>query len=47
MNDGLPPEEVEPNKDQEEEGNGMDWLLGKDSPEIIHAPMDTNVLMSR
>ncbi len=47
MNNSQPPDGVGPNKDQEEEGNGMDWLLGKDSPEINHVPMDTNIVLSR
>nr|XP_046245975.1 transient receptor potential cation channel subfamily V member 1-like isoform X2 [Scatophagus argus] len=46
MDDGQPPDGVEPNKGQKEEGNSLDWLLGKDSPEIIPAPMDTNVSIS-
>ncbi|XP_070685030.1 transient receptor potential cation channel subfamily V member 1-like [Pempheris klunzingeri] len=40
-------DKVEPNKSQEEEENGLDWLLGRDSPEITPAPMDTNISMSR
>lgn len=48
MDDGLTPNRVEPNKGpEEEEGNSLDWLLGKDSPEIIPAPMDTNDSISR
>lgn len=46
-NEGQPPDRVEANKCQEEQGNSLDWLLGKDSPEIIPVPMDTNVSMSR
>lgn len=46
MDDGRPPDDVEPNKDQDKEGDGLDWLL-EDGPEIAHVPMDTNVLLSR
>lgn len=46
MNDGRPPDDVDPNKDQDKEGDGLDWLL-EDGPEIAHVPMDTNVLLSR
>lgn len=41
------PDKVEPNKGQEEEEKGLDWLLGRDSSEIIPAPMDTNISISR
>ncbi|XP_020499131.1 transient receptor potential cation channel subfamily V member 1 [Labrus bergylta] len=45
--DGQPPDKVDSNTSQEdEEDNGLDWLLGRDSPEIVHAPMDTNILIS-
>ncbi|XP_051254557.1 transient receptor potential cation channel subfamily V member 1 isoform X1 [Dicentrarchus labrax] len=47
MDNGQQPDREEPNEGEEEEGNGLDWLLGKDSPEIIPAPMDTNVSISR
>ncbi|XP_071353076.1 transient receptor potential cation channel subfamily V member 1-like [Trachinotus anak] len=47
MENGRPQEREEPNKEEEEEGNSLDWLLRKDSSEIIPAPMDTNVLLSR
>lgn len=48
MDDGQTQDRVEPNKDpEEEEGKGLDWLLGKDGPEIIPAPMDTNDSISR
>ncbi|GAA6223568.1 transient receptor potential cation channel subfamily V member 1-like [Lates japonicus] len=47
MENGQTQDGAEPNKGQEEEANSLDWLLRKDSPEIIPAPMDTNVLMSR
>ncbi|XP_023266093.1 transient receptor potential cation channel subfamily V member 1-like [Seriola lalandi dorsalis] len=46
MENGRPQDKEEPNKGQEEEGNSLDWLLGKDSSEINPAPMDTNVLLS-
>ncbi|XP_070762054.1 transient receptor potential cation channel subfamily V member 1-like [Enoplosus armatus] len=47
MDSEQPPDKVEPNKGQEEEGNSLDWLLGKDSSVTIPAPMDTNVSISR
>ncbi|CAJ1064863.1 transient receptor potential cation channel subfamily V member 1-like [Xyrichtys novacula] len=48
MDDGPPQGRVDPKKSQEEEEeDSFDWLLGRDSPEIVHAPMDTNILMSR
>ncbi|XP_029301832.1 transient receptor potential cation channel subfamily V member 1-like [Cottoperca gobio] len=47
MNDGQPPDTVEPNKNPEDEDNGLDWLLRANSAEIIPTPMDTNVLTSR
>lgn len=31
-------------KSPEEEEDSFDWLLGRDSPEVAHAPMDTNLL---
>ncbi|XP_054455866.1 transient receptor potential cation channel subfamily V member 1-like [Anoplopoma fimbria] len=42
MDNGQPPD-----KSPGEEGNGLDWLLKKDSSEIIPAPMDTNVSIPR
>uniref|UniRef100_UPI0037E7A5D8 transient receptor potential cation channel subfamily V member 1-like n=1 Tax=Semicossyphus pulcher TaxID=241346 RepID=UPI0037E7A5D8 len=45
MDNDQSTEGEEPNKCQEEEDNGLDWLLGRDSPEIVHAPMDTNFSM--
>lgn len=42
-NNKQPVDEEEP----EEQGNSLDWLLGKDSLEIIPAPMDSNVSVSR
>ncbi|XP_049895882.1 transient receptor potential cation channel subfamily V member 1-like [Epinephelus moara] len=47
MDDGQPTDKEEPTISQEEEGNGLDWLLRTDSSEIIPAPMDTNVLLAR
>lgn len=38
---------TEPNQCEEEQGNGLDWLLGKESPEIISIPMDTIASVSR
>lgn len=38
---------TEPNQREEEQGNGLDWLLGKENPEIISIPMDTIVSVSR
>lgn len=32
---------------EEEEEYSLDWLLGKESPEPVAIPMDSNVLMSR
>lgn len=34
-------------EESEEQGNSFDWLLGKESLEIIPAPMDSNVSASR
>lgn len=47
MDDGQPTDKEEPTISQEQEGNGLDWLLRTDSSEIIPAPMDTNVLLAR
>ncbi|XP_073341191.1 transient receptor potential cation channel subfamily V member 1-like [Pagrus major] len=46
MDDGQPPDNVEPKEEQDKEGDGLDWLL-EDGQEIVHVPMDTNVLLSR
>ncbi|XP_034557692.1 transient receptor potential cation channel subfamily V member 1-like [Notolabrus celidotus] len=45
MDDGKSQDGEEP-KSPEEEEDSFDWLLGRDSPEIEHAPMDTNFLMT-
>ncbi|XP_041661928.1 transient receptor potential cation channel subfamily V member 1-like [Cheilinus undulatus] len=45
MDGHQPPDRVD-SKSEDEEEDGLDWLLGRDSPEIVHAPMDTNILMS-
>lgn len=47
MDNGQPADGAEPNKGQEEEKNSLDWLLGKDGPETIPVPMDTNVSITR
>ncbi|KAM3615569.1 uncharacterized protein V6R79_004262 [Siganus canaliculatus] len=39
--------EANSRRDEEEEESGLDWLLGRDSPEVVPAPMDSNVSMSR
>lgn len=40
-------DDEEKTKSKEEEQNSLDWLLGKESPEPVAIPMDSNVLMSR
>lgn len=41
-------DDEEKTKSQEEEQkHSLDWLLGKESPEPVAIPMDSNVLMSR
>ncbi|KAM9853777.1 transient receptor potential cation channel subfamily V member 1-like isoform 2-T2 [Aulostomus maculatus] len=40
------PDTEEASKDQNEEENSLNWLLGEDSSEIILAPMDTNVSLA-
>ncbi|XP_076590832.1 transient receptor potential cation channel subfamily V member 1-like [Chaetodon auriga] len=47
MDDGQAGDRMEQKKGQEEDGNSLDWLLRKDKPEDISAPMDTNVSISR
>lgn len=42
MDGGAPRDGGDP-KSPEEEEDSFDWLLGRDSPEIVHAPMDTNL----
>lgn len=42
MDRGASLDGMEP-KSPEEEEDSFDWLLGRDSPEIAHAPMDTNL----
>ncbi|XP_042269846.1 transient receptor potential cation channel subfamily V member 1-like isoform X2 [Thunnus maccoyii] len=47
MEAGQPSDTVDANTGHEEEGNGLDWLLKKDSSEITPPPMDTNDSLSR